>query len=844
MELLLDNFAKGEMTLPAATQLPDGAATKAANVIFDPLGNLGKQKGLKSKFTLPSGVTLISFIEFEWNLPSPYGRKQTTILYGTDAGGRHELWWNPYWDTVTAAWVDGWQELTEFEGPYNMDASTDTTNVLDTELSVATADYYNKWFLFNITRFDGMMIKDYTLSPQTLVLEQAIGLQASGDKYLIYRFPLRRYFEGPHNADNTETTPLTLVDAALKSDLDDDYVNWKLNNTNRSITVTVSDYDGSEKKLIHPAVSGQSSGDGYNLRIETHDIAVDDIVRFFPRENAVEMSLGNGNGYPKMAPLLFSFITDTWYFNPNDLDGNAFEGFYLSRNVMSKPDTKNVNTIVLTDAGTGTLAIDTWHFKKSYVYDGYQEGPLSTDSITNNNSGGLAIDIEVREKLHGFEGLLVPGEFDAVLDRRITHVRLYAAKGDTNDIADNYFLLCEIPVVSGFAKGFILWTLGGVSSLQYLSTGLTLRLDDGIWNGTDIDDNADGQVPFGKFLRWDINQGHGSEKMDANYKFRAFLDEQHYKAPIFTDKQRDAFVGYSVQANGAGVPVDDVIPLENFLNLSQKGILEVTGAASIRGFLFVFAKNKVFRYASGRQLIDFPTERGNIAPNSILEIDEIIYFASSDDVYAFDGNNMRKLMYGKILDQWDALTITQKEAAFAGYQKEKNCYWLVAGTSYFIFDITLGVWRRREFASATPIWFAAGIDGELFVGETGEIHTLDASDWDEDITCDYRTKVFDLVKEIKDVSMPVRGNFDEIALRYKSDNKISVKIFDPDYSTVYPLADLTFFPNTKFETVIYDGEFMGFEAGRIEIRISDINQGSQPDALIDYLKAHWDPVQE
>ena len=617
-DLIFDKFHRGLVTHPSETELSPGAALKAEDVNFDAIGKLKSRKGYKLEFAGPTGITLIGDpFKYEFNLPGSFGRKEVILVYGQDGSSRDTLWWRPYWDAITAAWIDAWQELTEFEGPYTAAAGTTigrieaTLGELDNE---GTTNYYRYFTMLNINRQTTIEINSYASSTRRLFHDTDITGQVSGDTYFLYRFPLFMHLEGPYTIDSSSADTDT-VDTELRGDLDDYYNGWTVVNTSRSgLAGLVSDYDATKKKLTHASIAGHVGGDTYYIYDNNHNIRANgNPVRFFTRQNSIEISLGNDEGYPLKAPIWFGFIRQQfWFDDANNLQN--FEGFQMTWNVLEKPDS---SAIVFVDSGGGTLADDAYYCKISYVYDGYQESPLS-DSVVVNPAGAQAIDMSAVIPLDRSDPTRKPSVFGATFNRRIRSVRFYVAKGVTGDAKDDYFLLYERGisslVIGEQDPGVVFWS----QSTFYWAFPSPLVVDDDLWNGVTYFTNIG--VVLGKQLRWDHNQGHKSKSVDANFKFRATLEEQHYKAPIFTDEQRDAFVGYSVQDNGNGVPIDDIIPHENFINLDQKGIIEITGLSTIRGFLIILTPNKIFIYAPERSLTDFPVERGGIAERGFISM--------------------------------------------------------------------------------------------------------------------------------------------------------------------------------------------------------------------------------
>jgi hypothetical protein len=836
--LKFDRFDLGELTKPGATDVPLGGARVAKNVNFSSLGQLLSQKGNLLTETGPTGVVLESGIRYEWNLPSPFGRKKTWIVHGKDGSGRDELWWKPYWNPETAVWVEAWQELTEFEGPYTMESGSTTTKVRDVapfQILQSSTNYYKTWVLFNVDR-QKMSLIDSSSADATnrdLNLIEAIASQASGDKFLFYRFSLFLPIEGGYNAD-AGSNDTNLIDDDLKAEADDYYNSWTLHNTTRialgASEVTISDYELHLNKLVHPTVSGQSSGDSYYVYTEDHDIKVNSQkVRFFPRFNAVEISLGNDKKYPIKAPFLFQFISARWFFE----NTNTFEGFWLSRNVIARPD---INILSTSDPGTGTLAQDVWYFKISYIYDGYQESSLS-DSRSSDNATFAPPGSQIQVTFFLPYGLtrfgVNPGKFDSILNRRVTHIKIYTAKGQHGDANDDYFLWAKIPIVNlFFQQATSIWKANGTFPELY-DINVNLYLTDEIWNGTKFLTLFNDAVLVGRTLRWEMEQGHRSKTVHANYKFRSVLQEQVFKSPVFTDEKRDAACNFSVQANSDGVPADDVIPIQNIIDLAFKGVTEITGSADIGGALVILTPNRIFVYEPGIQLGEFPIERGSIAPESILVVGDSVFFASTDDIYEFNlRSGLTKLMFGKNVDQWEALTQTNKENTVAGYIKKTNSLWFLAGGTIFIYDLDYKSWRRHT-TSITPVFFAADKDQTLFAITASEIYELESDLFTETINIDWESNVVDFSKESN--GTPVIGNAVDVEIKFSGERQVSLLFYDTEVSETIALRTLKFY---KSGIRRVDVEMAKFKLG-----IKTTGGGSsQPKTAIDSVLVNTDLV--
>jgi hypothetical protein len=99
-------------------------------------------------------------------------------------------------------------------GTYTADAGTNPTTLKDAQLTSSADDFYNGWYLFNVTRNLGTAITDYSGATKTIT-HAAISGQAAGDTYKILKSDeivtsFKPYFE--INADNDSGVTMSYED--------------------------------------------------------------------------------------------------------------------------------------------------------------------------------------------------------------------------------------------------------------------------------------------------------------------------------------------------------------------------------------------------------------------------------------------------------------------------------------------------------------------------------------------------------------------------------------------------------------------------------------------------------
>lgn len=840
----LKDFSVGLMTEPDKADIPLEALIVAENVDLSDGGKKKKRRGALTLVSAPTGVTPVSFCRIRFTRPS---LQDVTILYGQDGSGRDELWWRPYWNPDTEAWVDGWQEMSEFEGVLTAQSGTAADSIVCTDLANDTDDYYNRWVVLNLTRQATAEVYDYDGGTNTLTLRDEIASQSDGDTFLIYRFPLTMSLEGLNTMDGSSSSTTTLVDTALRATLNDFYVGWKVYNKTRSAEATVTAYDAAAKKLTHGTIANQadsSNDDDYYIYKDTHELEVESgqPVRFFPRENAVEMSVGVGNGYPKKAPLWLGFISERYFFDQDKTSSSKntrFEGFWVCRNVMDKPDSSIID---VTDEGSGTLADDTWYFRAAFIYDGYQESPLS-DAVSLNPASTNEINIDININLWSAKTANKPGYYDgAVLNKRITAIKIYVAKGDDDDANLDYFQILHASVINTdrvVTQAFGSFEVWKRTSDLYSFSILGYDLSDEVWTGGSASSVTG--ATFGKFKKWTVYQGHDSRRVDVNYRHRATLQEVHYKAPVFIDQAYDTVVQMSLQSNGAGSPADDIMPINNDLpGLSAKGVNKITGISHVNGELIILSPDRVFRYAPDQYLVGFSPGKGCVAENGYLVYDDVLYWVGIEDVFAYNGQSIARMLDGRIGDQYRGYTDSEKEGAKLGILENlNNLYLLIAGDLY-IFSLTRGYWSTYAPSVTDLLWLAPDVDGNLYGATTNAIWRLEDAQYQGALQIHTRSKIIDLSKEVGGRRIPTRGILKRLLVRHSSTEKLVYKIFDPLKSETYPVKTVTLFPGSK-NGVDLDVEIERFYLDLQEVAYSGASAYAQ-EATVEMEQIEWQPI--
>ena len=816
METIRIKSFKGLSKKVNPSDIADNQAQELKNFWIDSeIGTLKKITGYSDYFSnYPSGITIKSMFQFLVSKPT---ENEIFVIYGQN-GTNDEIWIRPYWDSINENWVDSWQELTEAEGTLTAGAGTDTTHIVCSGLSSSEDDYYAGWIITSDARNTQDRVISYDGSTKTLTLAVAISGQTSGDTFRIERFNM--YFPFESGTLGSGTTETVAYISGLKAKTDDYYIGWNFYNSTAGAYSTVSDYDPIAGKItLDSGITGQASGDGFELYYGTPPLSVDDKIRFIQRPDALIMSVGNDSGYPTQAPLWFGYI-DRRYFSSDNNYNNDFKGFYLCRNVLDKP---NSNIIGLTDVSgdLGDTYPETYYVRASFIYDGYQESPLSeAQSISIGAGKSLNIDIHMTLD-NGYNDY-----YSDIMNRRITGVRIYVAKGGDADTNWEYYFLYEFVIASDNPELLPIsdWN-GALIAGHFYSPDVTMDADG--WSNKIYDpdipperrntSSSDSNVVrrrlggsgFSSLMTvnrgdyWDVIQGHNSIYIDANYKFATLVQGRSFIAPIFTDKKHPSLIGFST-INGYGNMCPDIFPRLNFISANDYGIREINGIALMIDRLIIFSESDILKLMINPasefswELDETYQDVGCSASDSIQYVEGLIFYLSKDGVRYFDGN-VSHLVYGTYGLFDDFTTIND---AIGIYNKKLKQYWISFPTEGRTFAINIISEDMDVSEIELPnsiLWAIQLHTNDILFTNGSNIYKLDDSltlgAWTNKIIPLWKSKAFN--GGAKDVEMIPR----RISISYKSNTPIKLNYYR-NFSTTASTIENGFPANTTEKNII------------------------------------------
>ena len=354
------------------------------------------------------------------------------------------------------------------------------------------------------------------------------------------------------------------------------------------------------------------------------------------------------------------------------------------------------------NAKIGFKDTSTQFYKVSYMYDGFQESPLSDDfmcQLVTTNGKGVNVTIELRNISN--------------LSKRISHVQLYRADADNRN---------------GYVEPSGFYRL--VKKFQ-LNTTWSLITESAPWSNyrtkTFIDNNTasasfDARVGISEVL----------EDITPNYALSTQLNNTHFVANI---KQTTLGVLSNYILKSKPLRFDQFNYAEDFLALPSKP----TAIVGFNGRLYAFDENNTYRIEPNNFYIEDIYEGvGCLGPDAIKVTEYGLFFADKSNIYMHDGrmpkpigNNIKRgnsnIAVGSQYRSDKHYDNTIKHdfirMGFDGNRKSLLVFvkhvlntGLSTVTSYYCwaYTITKGRWDLWDVGSANPKAVASGKDGEVY----------------------------------------------------------------------------------------------------------------------------------
>jgi hypothetical protein len=690
------------------------------------------------------------------DIRKPTNANETGLYYycsvaGTSSGSE-PTWPTTVGNTVTdntVTWqaVEGWQELTEGIDTGVDAVTSNTVFTLDNDADVSDLDdYYNGWFIIVYdsggTLRGRSYVTDYTGSTRQITLKYAV--TASGGVVATDTVVLARF---PIFQNNATLTPA---------------------------------------------------------------YQVDDLPTFTQVGNDLYIYTGLHNPDTEGFDLWLGYINQSGYYDDTDL---AFNGFHCD--MLTPVSVHTPGDWISSTAGTGSASDpipysdpeNAWFISEpALLLDGFQETNVYTPidvgyTQADNMSGAdeyqtitLATDVMQNfDRRTDYYSTQDPNF--SHFNRRVTHYLQYAALGQTSDTAAGAHPRTPFYLIKTIDINDSGWSLTSGSTYGY--TAFDLYGSD--WLEAQPRDTEQ-------------QQGHRIRKVGGTARQAVTVAGHFIMGPVFVDdkKLRDTLVVAPRTGPVAGSVVTPAALVKDHINIRARdaGIDDVVAITEHLGRLIVFGKNRM-----AIAVLDGPNsrfdeqfqQRGLVSDRAYTVIDNILYFASKESIYAFDGRVVRDVGL-RIRKDWQTIAQSDKEAAIMGYNRRNKTLLLKAGLGIYLFDTIKNEWST-ESADKTWLSFLQDANDKLVGLDSTGLWELDADSFTVSRAFTWKTN------PINSKRIRIR----RFQCGFKSSDDLTVKFFDESVSTSVPRTELTLSSQSTEDTIDIP---ISFDATRLVVEVT------------------------
>ena len=338
-----------------------------------------------------------------------------------------------------------------------------------------------------------------------------------------------------------------------------------------------------------------------------------------------------------------------------------------------------------------------YFYKVSFLYDGYQETPLSDEFKVDNDifaGDGRPVDIKIQLKNLGS------------FNKRISHINLYRASASSNTIFTEpegfYRLVDSYRLNASFA------------SVSASSPWSNYR------EKTVRDINVDG-------ASYEARTGLSEviTNITPNYSVSTQLNNQMFIGNVY-QKDLEEYSNYIYKSKPYNF--DQYNYLEDFLSLPTTP----TALASFNGRIYAFDENNMYQIEPNNLYIEDTIEgKGCISQHSVFVNDYGMCFADKNNIYLHDGK--RPIAIGDSILRGDTYSWENRNTAykpvitFDSFRKSYIIFFRISSSYYsWSYNILRKRWDLWKFhASTIPQSAVIGKEGEMLVSNgTNLVHYL------------------------------------------------------------------------------------------------------------------------
>lgn len=533
------------------------------------------------------------------------------------------------------------------------------------------------------------------------------------------------------------------------------YTGWIIWNNTRSLYDYIYAHSGTAAVSTLFGTAGVTAGDVCVIMrfpifkkaaTITPQYSIDTLPTYAFRADRIAIHTGAHNTNSG-SDLLLQFVPNRQYFNQS----SSFAHYHWLLDHAQPWEVKKskyfpdvINNLTSTTESVDPLPTSAYYIvHHTFVYDGVEESNIYFDANDTfgfnhtiaNTAGNKRFDNTVklnpRTQFDHDSPYSTGSLFNTFFSKRITAMRVYMAQstevtsGSAFRPTTPFFFVKEIDInSSGWSQN---------AGTKNFEISYTLYGRD--WN--------EGQkYPFS------LVNGYEISKAGANANFEVQVGGRCFVAPVFDDTQKLYRALFTpIRFSGENGP--EVLPVINRIDTYHHGVSEITGMVEQYDRLLIFGNNQLLvASVTGEnkgQINEAYQKVGCVAHRTVKNLQGTVFFLSERYVELFDGNKVIEppaAPFERIRDIFDGFTVAQKQAAFAGVQRNRREYWISIGGRIFIYSLLFDA-IKEYVSSATYVDFIeGGSDGKLYGLTASGIVELVSSSPTEALTISLKSQVF------------------------------------------------------------------------------------------------------
>ena len=199
----------------------------------------------------------------------------------------------------------------------------------------------------------------------------------------------------------------------------------------------------------------------------------------------------------------------------------------------------------------------------------------------------------------------------------------------------------------------------------------------------------------------------GVENIDVHYKYGVHLDGRLYvgNVKLDSDGEQELHTDWILFSE---LNSPDVIPVSNYIKITDMQGGEITGLAKMLGDLVVFMNKGIFRISTPSadptswSLVESEQNIGCISSESIVEVEGNIFFAGDDQIYQLDQNFQAVPISLEIQDTWQGTSNKHLTKGTYDPKKRRIIYQFGGGSNTpYMYYVDMKAWSSYTLKGIT-----------------------------------------------------------------------------------------------------------------------------------------------